>query len=545
MVSVDRDAAVAARTAPVKESPASAAARERVVLRALATLAAVAVAAVLGWFGWRAYMGAPWTRDGTVRAYVVTIAPQVAGQILELPARDNAFVHKGDLLMQIDPASYAIAVRQAEAGVAQAKAVAQNAEAEWARRQKLNDLAVTVEEQQVYASKSLSAAAQYQLALADLDNARLNLKRARIVSPVNGYVTNLQARAGRLRQRGQRQISVIDADSFWVDAYFEETFLEAIRDGAAASVKLMGYPQILKGHVQGVRTRHQRAERRVVLVGAGDGQPDLRVRPARPARAGPHPARVGPERRPARRWHDGDGPDRRRGREDDGRGNAFACQGRCRRRTRPRGGRRGAFACKTPPPRRRPRWPLRRPRRGQHRPRRVGACNGRRRGGRGFARTGGEGRGRHPAAPVDRRKRDACDTAIAAADRRPGVAAGGRQVPPAAIGGQCGEERGEGDRFRPGVRPHAGHRLAGPAAGSCAEHATPPRAHLAAQRPAVSRSAPAEAIGASALTERRRSARVRPRASPGPAAQPLEKIRERGSAGPAQSAIANCADTPH
>ena len=128
--------------------------------------------------------------------------------------------------------------------------MAQNAEAEWARRQKLNDLAVTVEEQQIYASKSLSANAQYQLALADLDNARLNLARTRIVSPVNGYVTNLLARAGDYANIGQREVSLIDADSFWVDAYFEETFLGSIHDGDAASVKLMGYPQVLRGHVQ-------------------------------------------------------------------------------------------------------------------------------------------------------------------------------------------------------------------------------------------------------------------------------------------------------
>src|SRR5271165_3998236 len=252
MASIDQDAAVAARTTPKEKSRPRTGAWAGAALRFFATFAVAAVAAALGWYAWRAYMATPWTRDGTVRAYVVTIAPQVAGQIVDLPVRDNAFVHKGDLLMQIDPASYAIAVRQAEAGVSQAKAVAQNAEAEWARRQKLNDLAVTLEEQQVYASKSLSANAKYQLALADLDNARLNLQRTRIVSPANGYVTNLQARVGDYANVGQRQVSVIDADSYWVDAYFEETFLESIHDGDAASVKLMGYPQVLQGYVQGV-----------------------------------------------------------------------------------------------------------------------------------------------------------------------------------------------------------------------------------------------------------------------------------------------------
>src|SRR6201984_741178 len=69
----------------------------------LITLGIVALAAVLGWTMWGAYMGAPWTRDATVRAYVVTMAPQVAGQIVQLPVADNQFVHKGDLLMVIDP----------------------------------------------------------------------------------------------------------------------------------------------------------------------------------------------------------------------------------------------------------------------------------------------------------------------------------------------------------------------------------------------------------------------------------------------------------
>jgi len=47
------------------------------------TLGTVAVAALLAWVTWQVYMGAPWTRDGTVRAYVVTMAPEVAGRIVE------------------------------------------------------------------------------------------------------------------------------------------------------------------------------------------------------------------------------------------------------------------------------------------------------------------------------------------------------------------------------------------------------------------------------------------------------------------------------
>ena len=169
----------------------------------LITLAALAVAGALGWAMWNAYMGAPWTRDGTVRAYVVTMAPQVAGQIVELPVADNQFVHKGDLLMVIDPTNYKIAVSLAEAAVQQAQVNAQNDEREAKRRAELTTLAVTVEEQQTFASNAVAAQAQYQQAVANLDQAKVNLERTEIRSPVNGYVTNLLAQLGDYANVGQ------------------------------------------------------------------------------------------------------------------------------------------------------------------------------------------------------------------------------------------------------------------------------------------------------------------------------------------------------
>jgi multidrug resistance efflux pump len=73
------------------------------IIQFLITLATVVLVGLLGRAMWGVYMGAPWTRDATVRAYVVTVAPEVAGRIVELPAVDNKFVHKGDLLVEIDP----------------------------------------------------------------------------------------------------------------------------------------------------------------------------------------------------------------------------------------------------------------------------------------------------------------------------------------------------------------------------------------------------------------------------------------------------------
>jgi multidrug resistance efflux pump len=222
------------------------------VVPILVTLAAVAVAAAAGWQAWQYYMGAPWTRDGTVRAYVVKIAPEVAGEIVQLPIVDNQFVHKGDLLMLIDPRNYSIAVRQAEATVEQTRATAENANAEMTRRLKLSDIAVTMEERQTYVSQAATAEATYQSALANLEQARINLGRTQVRSPVNGYVTNLTAQLGDYANVGDLQLSVVNSDSYWIDAYFEETALGRIRKGDAATIKLMGYSPLLRGTVQGL-----------------------------------------------------------------------------------------------------------------------------------------------------------------------------------------------------------------------------------------------------------------------------------------------------
>jgi multidrug resistance efflux pump len=221
-------------------------------LPVLVTAVAVCAAAALGYQAWQYYMGAPWTRDGTVRAYVVKIAPQVAGEIVNLPIADNEFVHKGDLLMLIDPRNYSIAVRQAQAAVEQAKAAADNANAEMIRRLKLNDIAVTMEERQTYISQAATAEASYQSALANLAQARVNFSRTQVRSPVNGYVTNLTAQLGDYADVGALQLSVVNSDSFWVDAYFEETALGRIHEGDAATIKLMGYSPLLRGRVEGL-----------------------------------------------------------------------------------------------------------------------------------------------------------------------------------------------------------------------------------------------------------------------------------------------------
>jgi len=219
------------------------------IIPLLITLTTVAAALALGWAMWAAYMEAPWTRDGTVRVYVVTIAPEVAGRIVELTVADNQLVRRGDLLMVIERTDYRIAVRLAEASARQAQVDARNAENEAKRRRPLAGSAISTEQQQVYDTKAVSAQARYHEALATLEQARVNLKRTHIRSPVNGWVTNLQARLGDYVNVGRNEISLVDADSFWVDGYFEETKLGSIREGDAAKIKLMGCSQVVRGHV--------------------------------------------------------------------------------------------------------------------------------------------------------------------------------------------------------------------------------------------------------------------------------------------------------
>ena len=222
------------------------------IVPVLVTLITVGVASLLAWQMWHVYMEAPWTRDGRVRAYTVTMAPEVAGRIVELPVVDNQFVHKGDLLMVIDPTDYVIAVRQAAALVDQAKADLENKQREARRRAELSTLSTSIEEQQTFASSAIAAAANYQQTQESLRRAQVNLARTRIFAPVNGYVTNLASQLGDYATVGQLNISLVNSDSFWVDAYFEETNLADIHEGDPVTLRLLAYRQIVRGHVEGI-----------------------------------------------------------------------------------------------------------------------------------------------------------------------------------------------------------------------------------------------------------------------------------------------------
>ncbi|AIO66884.1 efflux transporter, RND family, MFP subunit [Burkholderia oklahomensis] len=217
----------------------------------VATAAILIVAILIGRTLWVHYMDEPWTRDGRVRAEIVNVAPDVSGAVVELPVRDNQFVKKGDLVMQIDPSHYQIAIEQAQAAVAARRAELQMRRADAARRADLDALVVSKENRENSVQTASSAEAQYQQAIAALDAAKLNLERTRVVAPVDGYITNLNVFKGDYATAGQAKLAIVDSHSFWVYGYFEETKLPRVKIGAKAQMRLMS-GGVLKGHVESI-----------------------------------------------------------------------------------------------------------------------------------------------------------------------------------------------------------------------------------------------------------------------------------------------------
>jgi multidrug resistance efflux pump len=218
----------------------------------LTTLTIALVAIVMALVTWDYYVTAPWTRDGRVRVQVASVAPQVSGQITELRVGDNQYVHKGDVLYVIDPFDFEVALRVDKAQAQQRAADLQVKQVQSERRQRLSDLATTPEEQQTFAGSAVQAKAAFEAAQQQVAQAEINLRRTQIRSPVNGYVTNLLMRVGDFAHEGTANISIVDTDSYWIDAYFEETKLARTCIGDRVEAKLMGYAEPILGHVTSV-----------------------------------------------------------------------------------------------------------------------------------------------------------------------------------------------------------------------------------------------------------------------------------------------------
>lgn len=217
----------------------------------IATLLVLALAILIGRTLWVHYMDTPWTRDGRVRADIINVAADVSGVVIDVPVRDNQRVKKGDLLMQIDPEHYQLAVKQAQALLASRKATWEMRKLNAKRRADMDELVISAENRDDASNIASSALADYQMAQAQLEAAELNLSRTRVLASVDGYVTNLNVHRGDYARIGDAKMAVVDMNSFWVYGFFEETKLPHVQVGDPAQMQLMS-GQVLTGQVESI-----------------------------------------------------------------------------------------------------------------------------------------------------------------------------------------------------------------------------------------------------------------------------------------------------
>ena len=257
--------------------PLTDAARAR-LLRAARLLVTTLMLCAAVWAGlrlWDHYELAPWTRDGRVRANVVQIAPDVSGLVTAVPIHDNQAVAAGALLFEVDRARYTLALHQAEAALAAQRAelaarraavVLQQTALAQARREDARNAGLgalvsqeareqtrtRAEQAQAGVAQAQAGVAQVQAAVAQaevaIESARLNLVRAQVRAPADGLVTNLDLREGSYATAGRPALALVDARSFYVEGYFEETKLPRIHIGDKVRITPMGGGE-LKGTV--------------------------------------------------------------------------------------------------------------------------------------------------------------------------------------------------------------------------------------------------------------------------------------------------------
>ena len=275
-----------------------------------ASLLALAGGSYFGWQYWTVGRFQVSTDDAYVKADNTTIAPKVSGYLSEVLVADNEPVKTGQVLARIDDRDYVVAVEQATADVAAARAAADTKQASLAAQQSIIDsarasldvdqanltyaqqedkryayLATTsagsVQNAQQAASRLAAARAsvvrdtaaletatrqvdvlkaelaQTHAALARSEavqkQAKLNLSYTTIVSPVDGVVGNRTLRVGQYVQAGTQLMAVVPTEAAYIVANYKETQLTDVRPGQSVTLSVDTFPGLkLKGHVDSI-----------------------------------------------------------------------------------------------------------------------------------------------------------------------------------------------------------------------------------------------------------------------------------------------------
>jgi RND family efflux transporter MFP subunit len=194
----------------------------------------------------------PYTAYATVQAYLVGIAPEVAGNIVTVQVEDNQRVEQGDVLFAIDRNFYEAELETAEAELAQAKAAAELAEVTMERLQQAG-AAVSRAQVDEMAAEVRRARAEIQSRQAVLHQARLDLSRTTVVAPSHGIITNLNVTTGQYVSVGQPVMTFIDVGAAWVEANFRENSLGNMKADDPAEIALDLWPgMIFSGTVENI-----------------------------------------------------------------------------------------------------------------------------------------------------------------------------------------------------------------------------------------------------------------------------------------------------
>ena len=217
----------------------------------------LALLAAVGWYAYQAledYLSNPWTRDGQVRGQVIQVAPRVSGMVTRIAVIDNQYVRAGDLLFEIDPEPFEIAVSQAEANLKRARISSRASEIEYERLQEIarqDAGAVSAKDLNRREAGYLQSLSEIDVYAEQLRSARLDLGYTRVSAAVDGYVSNINFQIGDQAVANTPILALVDSNSFWVFGYFRESEIGKIRIGDPARVTLMAYPdQPLAGTVE-------------------------------------------------------------------------------------------------------------------------------------------------------------------------------------------------------------------------------------------------------------------------------------------------------
>jgi membrane fusion protein (multidrug efflux system) len=194
------------------------------------------------------------TDDAFIDVHFVSVAPKVAGRVAVVHVDDNQLVKKGDVLVEIDPDDFQVALAQAKANVAKDKAAQIQSDANEKRAQDLfTKKVISTQERDTNVAASESSKASVAADGAAVEQAQLNLGYTKIKAPIDGYVTKEAVTTGDYVQVGQALMSLVPP-RVWVIANFKETQLRSMRSGQPATISIDAYegPEV-RGHVDSIQ----------------------------------------------------------------------------------------------------------------------------------------------------------------------------------------------------------------------------------------------------------------------------------------------------